>query len=84
MKRNFTIMVTLLLASYVFAKLLRHIEAAAHVGPSFCGYARDRIVVTFNQEAVNNFDITTLKNGLTGIAAIDAFGLKNGVSMIRQ
>lgn len=74
MKRFITITATLLLTALLIAEPLEVTEGTSYRGPSFFGYATDRIVVTFDPQTIKEFDKTALRAGRTSIAAIDALG----------
>ena len=84
MKRYLTITAMFFLTTLLIAEPLRIKEATSYRGPSFYGYATDRIVVTFDREMIKAFDLRGLKDGLTGIAAVDKLGAQLKANRIHR
>ena len=84
MKRCITIMATLLLTTLLVAEPLKVKEMKSYRGPSFYGYAANRIVVAFDPQTIKNFNPSELRQGRTGVAAIDALGQRYRAAVIRR
>lgn len=70
--------------SCVSAQTLPMREMASQTGPSFYGYAPNKIVVMFDREAVKRFKPEALKLGRTGISEIDQLGEQFRANMIQR
>ena len=74
----------LLLTTLVFSRELPIAQVDQEFATDFYGYAKDRLIVKFDQQTIRSFDRDALNNGRTGVFAIDQLNERYNARFMRK
>ncbi len=84
MKLRMIFPLILLCAVFAFGNEIKIAHVTQQQATDFYGYATDRLIVKFDAEMIRAFDREALKNGRTGVFALDQLNERFGARFIRQ